>query len=177
MLHALSIFTQREPYTLPLSPTLPDLKSDTTSYIHLQTLYKTQARAEKAQFVQIVEEVRAKAGMTQPIPSVLVDEFVKNCHQLKILRGKQYGDEVDTALREPSDRICSPCPNPSMRVFSSIPSRSDHDESITSGYSSRTKCLIPIRGITQTMAYSRLRGRPQGFRRDSRGSIEESTIR
>jgi amyloid beta precursor protein binding protein 1 len=109
MLHALSIFTQREPYTLPLSPTLPDLKSDTTSYIHLQNLYKTQARVEKAQFVQILEEVQIKAGVPQPIPSVLVDEFVKNCHQLKILKGKQCGDEADATLRKPSDRICSPC--------------------------------------------------------------------
>lgn len=101
MLHALSLFTQKEPYTLPLSPTLPDLKSDTTSYIHLQTLYKTQANAEKAEFVRILEEVRTKAGVPQPIPTVLLDEFVKNCHQLKILKGKPFGQEADSALCEP----------------------------------------------------------------------------
>lgn len=96
---------------LPLSATLPDLKSDTTSYIHLQNLYKAQAQAEKAQFVQILEDVRIKAGVSQPIPTVLVDEFVKNCHQLKILKGKQFGNEVDAALGDIPPRICSPCPN------------------------------------------------------------------
>ena len=110
MLHALSIFTKREPHTLPLSPTLPDLKSDTASYIHLQNLYKTQARAEKDQFVQILEEVQVKAGVPQPIPTVLVDEFVKNCHQLKILKGKQYGYESDAALRKISPLICPHIP-------------------------------------------------------------------
>lgn len=100
MLHALSIFTQKEPHTLPLSPALPDIKSDTTSYIHLQNLYKTQANAEKAEFVKILEEVRQKAGVPQPIPSVLVDEFVKNSHQLKIIKGKPYGQESDSALCE-----------------------------------------------------------------------------
>lgn len=100
MLHALSIFTQSEPFTLPLSPTLPDIKSDTTNYIHLQNLYKTQANAEKATFVRILEEVRTKAGVPQPIPTILVDEFVKNSHQLKIIKGKPYGQENDAALRE-----------------------------------------------------------------------------
>ena len=101
MLHALSLFSQQPPNVLPLSPTLPDLKSDTTSYIQLQNLYKTQANLEKAKFVEILEDVRTKAGVETPIPTVLVDEFVKNCHQLKILKGKVVGDEDDAALGTP----------------------------------------------------------------------------
>ena len=98
MLHALELFTRKEPYTLPLSPKLPDIKSDTVNYIHLQGLYKAQANAEKAEFTRILEEVVAKAGVS-PIPSSIVDEFVKNCHQLKILKGKQWGQDDHASLR------------------------------------------------------------------------------
>lgn len=91
MLHALSLFTQQAPLVLPLSPTLPDLKSDTKNYIQLQNLYKTQATEEKAKFIDILEEVQKNAGVEKPIPTVLVDEFVKNCHQLKIIKGKTRG--------------------------------------------------------------------------------------
>jgi NEDD8-activating enzyme E1 regulatory subunit len=98
MLRALDLFTRKEPYTLPLSPKLPDIKSDTVNYIHLQGLYKAQANAEKAGFTRILQEVAAKTGVA-PIPSNIVDEFVRNCHQLKILKGKQWGDDDDAALR------------------------------------------------------------------------------
>jgi amyloid beta precursor protein binding protein 1 len=100
MLHALDLFTRRPPHALPLSPTLPDVKSDTASYIHLQTLYRNQAIAERDEFARILEEVRVKAGVQKPIPTLLVDEFVKNCHQLKILKGKLLGDDDDAVLSE-----------------------------------------------------------------------------
>ncbi|KAF8302572.1 hypothetical protein DL93DRAFT_2090588 [Clavulina sp. PMI_390] len=100
MLHALSIFVSpsnssqlHPPNVLPLSPTLPDIKADTANYIHLQSLYKAQANAEKAEFVQILRDVCAKAGVQTEVPTVLIDEFVKNCHQLRVLKGKRAGAE------------------------------------------------------------------------------------
>lgn len=82
LLSALHQFTLQPPHTLPLTSTLPDMKADTNSYIHLQKLYKTRAEEEKAIF---------KSFLTVPIDDALVDTFVKNSHGLKLLRGKKWG--------------------------------------------------------------------------------------
>ncbi|KDQ55457.1 hypothetical protein JAAARDRAFT_71311 [Jaapia argillacea MUCL 33604] len=83
LLAALHKFTLRPPHTLPLTSTLPDMRSDTKNYIHLQTLYKKQAEEEKAIFKDLV-----KAGGVE-IDDELIDLFVKNAHGLLVLRGKQ----------------------------------------------------------------------------------------
>jgi amyloid beta precursor protein binding protein 1 len=82
LLSALHKFTLQPPHTLPLTSTLPDMKANTNSYIHLQKLYKTRAEEEKAIF---------KSFLTVPIDDALVDTFVKNAHGLKLLRGKKWG--------------------------------------------------------------------------------------
>ncbi|GLB41190.1 putative regulatory subunit of the dimeric UBA3-ULA1 E1 enzyme [Lyophyllum shimeji] len=82
LLAALQKFTLEPPHTLPLTSTLPDMKADTNSYIHLQKLYKTRAEEEKARF---------KSYVTVPIDDALIDSFVKNAHALKVLRGKKWG--------------------------------------------------------------------------------------
>ncbi|KAF8590696.1 hypothetical protein K439DRAFT_1403422 [Ramaria rubella] len=84
LLAALQRFTQQPPHTLPLSSTLPDMKSDTSSYIHLQNLYKRQAELEKETFKGLI-------GKELSIDDVTVDEFVKNSHGLRLLRGRQFG--------------------------------------------------------------------------------------
>jgi NEDD8-activating enzyme E1 regulatory subunit len=82
LLSALHKFSLHPPYTLPLTSTLPDMKANTNSYIHLQKLYKSRAEEEKAVF---------KSFLTVPIDKALVDTFVKNAHGLKLLRGKKWG--------------------------------------------------------------------------------------
>ncbi|KAJ7634864.1 hypothetical protein FB45DRAFT_910090 [Roridomyces roridus] len=82
LLDALRQFTLLPPHTLPLSSTLPDMKANTSSYIHLQKLYKTRAEEEKATL---------KGFLTVPIDDAMVDSFVKNAHGLKVLRGKKWG--------------------------------------------------------------------------------------
>jgi amyloid beta precursor protein binding protein 1 len=82
LLDALRQFTLQPPHTLPLTSTLPDMKANTGSYIHLQKLYKTRAEEEKAMF---------KSFLAVPQDDALVDSFVKNAHGLKVLRGKKYG--------------------------------------------------------------------------------------
>ncbi|KAJ8689596.1 hypothetical protein PTI98_012486 [Pleurotus ostreatus] len=81
LLAALKEFTQQEPYALPLSSTLPDMKSNTENYVHLQKLYKTKAEEEKG----VIKKLLAA-----PVPSDLVDSFVKNAHGLKLLKGKLW---------------------------------------------------------------------------------------
>ncbi|KAF8326828.1 uncharacterized protein EI90DRAFT_2929486, partial [Cantharellus anzutake] len=100
LLHALSIYTKSSklsPNLLPLSPTLPDLKSDTKSYIHLQQMYKDQANAEKAEFKSILQEVVKSIG-SRVISDSLIDEFVRNCHQLRLMRGKAWGESDKKGL-------------------------------------------------------------------------------
>lgn len=82
LLYALREFVKLPPYTLPLSSTLPDMKANTTSYIHLQKLYKARAEEEKAIF---------KSFLKVPVEDELVDSFVKNAHAVKVLRGKKWG--------------------------------------------------------------------------------------
>ncbi|KAJ7145207.1 hypothetical protein C8R43DRAFT_1013212 [Mycena crocata] len=82
LLDALRQFTLAPPHTLPLSSTLPDMKANTESYIHLQKLYKARAEEEKATF---------KSFLSVPLDDALVDSFVKNAHGLKVLRGKKWG--------------------------------------------------------------------------------------
>lgn len=92
LLAALKEFTdQSETHTLPLTSTLPDMKSDTSNYIHLQKLYKTRAEEEKQAF---------KSHLRAPVDDALVDLFVKNAHALQVLRGKQWGvfDQDKAAL-------------------------------------------------------------------------------
>lgn len=86
LLAALKDFTERSsiPNALPLSATLPDMKADTKSYIHLQKLYKARAEKEKQEFIQILE---ARGVDAQP---EMVDEFVKNAHGLRIIRGRSW---------------------------------------------------------------------------------------
>ncbi|KAI5119549.1 hypothetical protein M0805_008535 [Coniferiporia weirii] len=85
LLAALKTFTARPPYTLPLTPTLPDMKADTGSYVHLQKLYKAQAEEEKAQFTAILRQ----SGVE--VDPAVVDEFVRNAHGLKVIRGHRWG--------------------------------------------------------------------------------------
>ena len=86
--HLLSIlkeFSEQSPNVLPLASRLPDMKADTTSYISLQKLYKIQADEEKLAFAGLVKE----RGLE--VESSYVDEFVRNCHGLKIIRGTRVG--------------------------------------------------------------------------------------
>ncbi|KDQ10726.1 hypothetical protein BOTBODRAFT_488758 [Botryobasidium botryosum FD-172 SS1] len=100
LLHALSHYTRRTGL-LPLSSTLPDMKSDTTSYIHLQNLYKTRAREELEDFAKVVSGVLDEVNAPQELRTTvegLIDEFVRNAHGLKVMRGRRWGDDDDGAL-------------------------------------------------------------------------------
>lgn len=98
LVHALQIYTSQPPHTLPLSATLPDMKSDTKSYIHLQRLYKEQAAEDKARFTDIlrgIEAGAAGAGGGGSVALGMVDDFVKNAHALRLIRGKKWTGLTD----------------------------------------------------------------------------------
>jgi NEDD8-activating enzyme E1 regulatory subunit len=83
LLAGLKAFTEREPYVLPLTATLPDMKADTANYIKLQNLYKRHAEEERAVFKSLVPGY---------VDDDLVTTFVKNAHALRLLKGKKLGE-------------------------------------------------------------------------------------
>lgn len=100
LLAALKKFTEQPPHVLPLTSTLPDMRADTKNYIHLQKLYKKQADDEKTAFKGYLKEVLG--GEEGVVEDAMVDTFVKNVHQLKILKGKKWGalDKEKTLLAQ-----------------------------------------------------------------------------
>ena len=70
------------------------MKADTSSYVHLQKLYKARAEEEKEIFKSFLQDA------PMDISDTAIDEFVKNAHGIKILRGSQWGslDRVPAAL-------------------------------------------------------------------------------
>ncbi|KAI0084996.1 hypothetical protein BDY19DRAFT_968441 [Irpex rosettiformis] len=90
LLETLKLFVSHPngPGALPLTSTLPDMRTDTESYVKIQKMYKEQARAENALFKKILKE----AFPDLSIDEGLVDAFVKNAHHLKLIRGRKFGD-------------------------------------------------------------------------------------
>ncbi|OJT14239.1 NEDD8-activating enzyme E1 regulatory subunit [Trametes pubescens] len=91
LLHTLVEFT-KDPAgsgTLPLSSNLPDMKSDTESYVRLQNLYRQWADVEKSKFKELFEAKHPEAAAS--VDPEEVDSFVKNSHHLRVLRGKRWG--------------------------------------------------------------------------------------
>jgi amyloid beta precursor protein binding protein 1 len=87
LLAALREYVAQEPRALPVSATLPDMHTDTKSYVELQTLYKAQARQERDAFARVLET----RGRPSTIDEGMIDDFVKNAHGLKICRSEVYG--------------------------------------------------------------------------------------
>jgi amyloid beta precursor protein binding protein 1 len=87
LLAALREYVSHDPQTLPVSATLPDMHTDTKSYVELQTIYKDQARKERDAFARVLE----KRGRPGTIDEGMIDDFVKNSHGLKICRSGVYG--------------------------------------------------------------------------------------
>ncbi|GBE84542.1 hypothetical protein SCP_0605210 [Sparassis crispa] len=79
----------RGPGCLPLSSALPDMKTDTTSYVRLQSLYRDWARIEKARFTEILKEKFPE--IAPDVDSEELDTFVKNAHHIRVLRGRRWG--------------------------------------------------------------------------------------
>lgn len=82
------------------------MKSDTKSYIHLQRLYKEQAAEDKARFTDILRGIESGGAGTGSgsVALTMVDDFVKNAHALRLIRGKKWtglADDVE-ALSEVS---------------------------------------------------------------------------
>ena len=97
--------------SLPLSANLPDVKSDTKSYVEVQTIYKERAREERDMYKAVLlKQLKALSGQDAAlsdqallesfsISEGTIDDFVKNSHGLTVLRSTVYGAaDKDPAL-------------------------------------------------------------------------------
>ncbi|KAI0794835.1 hypothetical protein C8Q75DRAFT_747634 [Abortiporus biennis] len=75
------------PGRLPLTSTLPDMKTDTESYVKLQKLYREWSGVESARFKTLLQQTYP----TLEIDPAMVDSFIKNVHHIRLLRGRKYG--------------------------------------------------------------------------------------
>ncbi|WVQ61992.1 uncharacterized protein L199_000125 [Kwoniella botswanensis] len=88
LLHTLSQYTATPPHLPPTSPSLPDMHSSTTSYVHLQNLYKKEYQSDLARFKTLLAEVLQKIGLEDgTIPDEEVEGFVKNVGGVGMIKG------------------------------------------------------------------------------------------
>ncbi|KAF7792179.1 hypothetical protein EIP86_003210 [Pleurotus ostreatoroseus] len=81
---------------LPLTASLPDMKTDTVSYVRLQKMYRERAGIENAMFKDLLRKTFPAAAIAEDT----IDAFVKNAHHVKLLRGRPYNafDQDKAAL-------------------------------------------------------------------------------
>lgn len=74
------------------------MRASTEAYVRLQKMYKARAEEEGAVFSELL--LRKGDG---ELDKENVDTFLKNCHALKVLKGKKWGvfDSDREALSEP----------------------------------------------------------------------------
>ena len=102
LLHALRLFIDAH-HLPPISPTLPDMHSSTTSYIALQNLYKAQHLADLAAYRSLLRKVLEKVGLSgDAIPEEEVEGFVKGSGGVSIINGSALRErkEIKGSLRE-----------------------------------------------------------------------------
>ncbi|KAI9570967.1 hypothetical protein HD554DRAFT_2017835 [Boletus coccyginus] len=98
---------QSETHALPLTSTLPDMRSDTSNYIPLQRLYVQDRRSRRSR-------------LRAPVDNAVVDLFVENAHALQVLRGKEWGafDQDKAALADVL--VSSPRATPTHLALSAL---------------------------------------------------------
>ncbi|GAA5826748.1 hypothetical protein JCM11251_002879 [Rhodosporidiobolus azoricus] len=99
LLHSLRTFVRSSPSTnpsqlLPLSGALPDMKASSSSYVTLQTLYKTKAREDRDEVKRLLEELCGRLGVEQGrVGEEELESFVKHAAWVKVVRGRRIAEE------------------------------------------------------------------------------------
>lgn len=73
---------------LPLPGSLPDMKARSADYIALQNIYKSKARADVSEVLQIVRATEKSLGRRPTVPESEVEQFCKNAAHVKVLAGQ-----------------------------------------------------------------------------------------
>jgi amyloid beta precursor protein binding protein 1 len=85
---------------LPLPGSVPDMKAQSTVYVHLQNIYKAKARQDAA---EVLRSVRAHPS-GKDIPVAEVELFCKNAAFIKLI----HGTSSASSLLEVASEYCLP---------------------------------------------------------------------
>ncbi|KAK2462771.1 hypothetical protein APHAL10511_005162 [Amanita phalloides] len=102
LVKALKTFTERY-NCLPLTSTLPDMKASTDEYVRLQKMYKERSAEEK----RTVETIVKEQGGGNGIDEVSLDNFVRNSHRLRLLKGRKWGSLEEDGGKALVDALAS----------------------------------------------------------------------
>lgn len=97
LLCALKKFTEVNNGQLPLPGSLPDMASDSESYIKLQTVYKDKALRDQQQFTEHLMQIVKDIGSDQlQFTHETISQFCKNTHLLHVTLGtkKSYSTSM-----------------------------------------------------------------------------------
>ncbi|KAI8922701.1 hypothetical protein BC831DRAFT_474771 [Entophlyctis helioformis] len=84
---------------LPVAGSLPDMKSDTDSFVKLQEIYRAKAREDQAAVRRYLNQILGKVG--RPADSISdedVARFCKNASALQVLRYRSIAQEHASSL-------------------------------------------------------------------------------
>lgn len=84
---------------LPLPGAVPDMKSRSTDYIALQTIYKTKARKDCQDVIDIVRQLEHQYGRPGSLaaPDAEIEAFCKKAATIRLLRGRYAAVDRVTA--------------------------------------------------------------------------------
>ncbi|KAL7412491.1 hypothetical protein BDY24DRAFT_393087 [Mrakia frigida] len=116
LLRALRTFVSTTSH-LPVSASLPDMKSSTSAYVDLQSIYKAKAKEDLESIKICLAEVLKNVGLDEDaIDESEIEEFVKNAGGLKVFRGRSLGEERELDGEFNKETIMSFLPDPDWNV-------------------------------------------------------------
>ncbi|KAI8901918.1 hypothetical protein BC833DRAFT_575555 [Globomyces pollinis-pini] len=100
LMFALRKFVQNEgSHLLPLPGFVPDMKSDTTSFVQLQKIYHDKALVDKNHFKKHLYAAYEKIGRTC-CDDETIDRFCKNAAFVKVIRGTSLNSEYQNSISD-----------------------------------------------------------------------------
>ncbi|KAI9728554.1 MAG: hypothetical protein M1834_007582 [Cirrosporium novae-zelandiae] len=97
---------------LPLPGSVPDMKSESHTYVSLQSLYRARSASDIASVISYVRSLEHSVGRLTPISEKEIEAFCKNAAYVKVIHGKplhpiqagqrefQLGDDVKMYMME-----------------------------------------------------------------------------
>ncbi|KAF3905068.1 hypothetical protein AA313_de0208398 [Arthrobotrys entomopaga] len=96
---------------LPLPGALPDMKAESKDYITLQNVFKSKARADLAQVLEIVKSLLKELEKEEgSISEDEVETFCKHAGYIKLIRGRSLKEEYESSpnAKKISNEISDP---------------------------------------------------------------------
>ncbi|GMH51641.1 hypothetical protein TrST_g11006 [Triparma strigata] len=101
LLSSLKVYLEGNGGMPPLNGSIPDMTSDTDSYVELQKIYLERSAKDLKEFTEIVNSKVKEIGKEENhIPPATISTFVKNVPYLTVVPSKSYFDEMTNG---PSD--------------------------------------------------------------------------